>query len=150
MPSSALAQRTPANAAQKLRILVETSSVRLPLVVRGSNVYLTDIDRALEASIGNAVISIKRDLATRNTQSYVLFVEIIEAYADYSAGVLTVRLATRVTLREKLGNRYVAQTHAHASNTAAVPPINGSEVVLKCIDSMGIQLSGWLSGIALN
>ena len=150
MPTSALTQRSPANAAQKLRIVVETSSVRLPLVVHGSNIYLTDIDQALEASIANAVQPTKNDLSVRNAHSYVLVVEIIEAHADFSAGLLTVRLVTRVTLREKLGNTYVAQTHAHASDSAAVVPAHGSDVALKCIDSMGSQLSGWLSGMALN
>ena len=150
MPTNALTQRSPANAAQKLRIVVETSSVRLPLIVHGSNIYLADIDRALEGSIANAAQPIKNDLSARNAQSYVLFVEIIEAHADVSAGLLTVRLVTRVTLREKLGNTYVAQTHAHASNSEAVTPAHGSEVALKCIDSMGAQLSGWLSGMTLN
>jgi hypothetical protein len=150
MPNNVLSQRSPANAAQQLRIVIETSSVRLPLAVNGSNIYLADIDRALEASMGNAAQSIKRDLSARNAQSYVLIVEIIEAHADFSAGVLTVRLATRVTLRQKLGNTYIAQTHAHARNSAPASPPQGSEVVLKCIDSMGAQLSGWLSGMTLN
>ncbi len=150
MPTRVVLRPPLANAEQKLRVVVETSSVRLPLAVYGSNIYLADIDRALEASIATAAQPIKNDLSARNAKSYVLLVEIIEAHADYSAGLLTVRLATRVTLRERLGNTYIAQTHAHASNTLAVSPANGSQVVLKCIDSIGIQLSGWLSGIALN
>jgi len=132
-----------------LRLAVDTTSSHLPLVVAGAKVAFGDVDRALEQSIERALAASIEDLARRRTRALGLSVELVEARAEYAHDRLIVHLAVRATLRENAGNLYLAQTHAHASSSAVVSAEHGAKVVLDCTDSIGRQLSGWLSGMDL-
>jgi hypothetical protein len=135
--------------ARPLRIAVDATSTHLPLAVTGAAVAYGDVDRALELAIEHALESTAQDLARRNAQQLGLAVELVEAHAEYSHDRLVVRLAVRATLRENVGNVYLAQTHAHSSASAVLPVERGAKVVLDCTDSIGHQLSGWLGGMDL-
>jgi hypothetical protein len=132
-----------------LRVAVDATSTHLPLPVSGANVAYGDVDRALAQAIEQALATTTKDLEQRSAKPVGLAVELVEARAEYAHDRLVVRMAVRATLRENSGNVYLAQTHAHASASAVLPPERGAPVVLECADSISHQLSGWLAGMEL-
>jgi L-asparaginase II len=138
-----------AEASPPLRVAVDTTSTHLPLVVSGASIAYGDVDRALARAVEHALDPTLAELARRNARKLDLSVELLEARAEWTQDRVTVRLAVRATLRENAGNVYLAQTHAHASASAAVPAEHGAQVVLDCTDSIGRKLSGWLTGMDL-
>jgi hypothetical protein len=131
---------------ETLRVQVDATSAHLPLAVTGSNAVYTDVDRALDRSVESAVAALAAELGTLRAQQLELFVELVEAQAEYSDATLVVRMVVRATLRDKLGNSYLAQTYARWSASAHVAPEVGAKIVLDCTDAIGSQLSGWLAG----
>jgi hypothetical protein len=140
---------TEAEASPPLRVAVDTTSAQLPLAVSGASIAYGDVDQALTCAVERALEPTLRELARRHAQQLGLSVELLEARAASTHDGLIVRLAVRATLRENAGNVYLAQTHAHANASAAVPAERGAQVVLDCTDSIGRQLSGWLAGMDL-
>jgi hypothetical protein len=141
--------RAPAPPAGVLKIDLDTTSVHLPLRVDGARVTFTDVDRALTQSLQNALRPFTLNLGERHAAPLALFVELIDAHADYAQERLVVRMTVRATLRERSGNSYVAQTHAHFSSSGATTPERGAPIALSCSDAIAGQLSGWLSGMDL-
>jgi hypothetical protein len=135
--------------ASPLRVVIDATTTHLPLAVAGANVAYGDVDRALARAVEHALETTSQDLARRNARQLGLAVDLVEAHAEYSHDRLVVRMTVRATLRETLGNVYLAQTHAHSSASAVVAAESGARVVLDCTDSIGHQLSGWLSGMEL-
>jgi hypothetical protein len=140
---------TEAEASPPLRVAVDTTSAHLPLAVSGASVAYGDVDRALARAVERALEPTLSDLTRRNAHKLTLSVELVEAHAEATRDRLIVRLAVRATLRENAGNVYLAQTHAHANASAAVPAEHGAPVVLDCVDSIGLKLAGWLGGMDL-
>lgn len=145
LPARSLAQ----HAETPVTVAVDATSVRLPMRVSGTSVTYGDVDRALSRSIETAIARALPKLRLGSGQRLSLFVEILEARAEYGDGRLVITLDTRATLRRVSGNTYVAQTHAHARHSGHVKVAHGSPVIIACIDSIATQLSGWLLGLDL-
>ncbi len=133
-----------------LGVDVESTSVKLPLPVNGTDVAYRDVDRALANSVEHATTDRAATLFAEQKHAYQLFVELVDAHADYAADRLVVRLAVRATFRRATGNVYIAQTHARCAISELVPPESGAAVVRRCADSIGRDLDRWLSGIELH
>jgi hypothetical protein len=58
-----------------------------------------------------------------------------------------VNLGVRATLRNRVDNAYVAQTHAYCQEAGLVPPERGAPILYSCMAQLGRELSGWLGGI---
>src|SRR5689334_5984090 len=80
-----------------LTVVVDTASVRLPMSVAGAAIAYADVDRVLEEAVYSAALPA---IARRSGRRYQLFVELVEARAEYSGGRLVVELTTRATLRD--------------------------------------------------
>ncbi len=150
LPPSGTAASVSARTEDTLQIQVNTSSVRLPLRVAGADAAFTDVDRALHAAVQRALASTRQQMAVGNAQSYSLYVELIGARAEVSSGRITVQLTVRATLRQRKGNAYVAQTHAHANRSGAYEASLGVDTVARCADAIGVELQGWISGMQLS
>lgn len=135
--------------ASPLRVTIDATNAHLPLSVAGANVAYGDVDHALAGSVERATRPLVAELARRNARPLELAIEIVEAHADEEQGRLLVRMSVRATLRERAGNTYVAQTHAHASTSAVVPADHGGKAVLEVTDSLGDKLAGFLAGLDL-
>src|SRR5262249_3594965 len=129
-----------------LEVRVDATGARLPMAVIGSNIVFTDVDRALEQSIRDALASPSPTGATTDARPLELFVEIIEPQGGHTSDRLVVRMIVRATLREKSGNSYVAQTHARSSTSGPLGPDRGAGLVRRCTDEIGGHLAGWLAG----
>lgn len=132
-----------------LRVQVDASAVHLPLRAIGSHIAFIDVDSAVDAAVERATMATKRQLTQSGSQSHTLLVEIVEARAEVASDQLLVQLNVRATLRQKTGNVFVAQTHAHAICTGPLAESNGSQVVRDCAESVALQLRGWLTGFSL-
>jgi len=147
---SGTAQSVSARTEDALQIQVNTSSVHLPLRVAGAGTAFTDVDRALYAAVERALASTRQRVAVGNAQSYSLYVELIGARAEVNSGRITVQLTVRATLRQRKGNAYVGQTHAHANRSGAYESSLGVDTVARCADAIGTELQGWISGMQLS
>jgi hypothetical protein len=119
------------------------------VTVSGSHVGYTDVDRLLGRSIVTALAPIETRAAT-GPRRFTLSVELTDARAEYSGGRLVIGLTARATLRDRTGNTYLAQTHAHANASRALPPEHGGTVAVACANAIGEQLAGWLLGFDLS
>jgi len=128
-----------------LTVIVDSASVRLPVTVAGAAVAYADVDRVLE----DAVLSASLPAIARRggERRYELFVEIVEARAEYSGGRLVFELTTRATLRDRNGNTYIAQTHARSRASRTVPPEGGASEVRTVAETIGTELAGWILGL---
>ncbi len=127
---------------------IDVTSVHLPLAVSGANVAYSDVDRALGRSIARETAGFEGRWGSAG-RPLELDVELIEAHAEYAGGRLVVRLTTRSTLRDRAGNRYIAQTYARGSDSATVVVDQGGAVVRSATDAVGRRLAGWLAGLDL-
>ncbi|HEY2409024.1 MAG TPA: hypothetical protein VGI10_23630 [Polyangiaceae bacterium] len=138
------------NGASVLRIDVDTTSTHLPLGVSGARLAYRDVDRALEQSLEKALTPELGRLAERHPQKLVLFVELVEAHAEYAHDRLVVELGVRATLRERAGNVHLAQTHAHHAASTTSAPEHGAPAVVECTEAISAALADWLAGIDLH
>jgi len=136
-------------APRPIEVTVDATTVRLPLVVSGANVAFGDVDRALARSIDQALAAASPKFSLPPGLHLELQVELIDVHGEYSRGRLVIGMAARATLRQRKGNAYVAQTHAHSTASAHVSAARGAPAVLACTDSIARQLSGWLLGLEL-
>jgi hypothetical protein len=122
-----------------LTVSLNATSVRLPLVVSGASVAYADVDRALHRSIEVATLTVAHQEIRPPGEPLEPHVELVEARADYSRDRLIVELPVRATLRQRAGNTYVAQTHAHSSASAVVAPERGARAVLTARTRLAIS-----------
>jgi hypothetical protein len=130
-----------------IEIQIDTTSARLPLVVAGSDVAFTDVDRALDESVAQAMSEPPGALAMQRAHQLRLLVELVETRAERAGERLVVHMLARATLREASGNAYVAQTQVLSSASGSVDGDRGAKVVRDCTDDLGSKLSGWIAGI---
>jgi hypothetical protein len=145
MPSPARPLPSVEHTENVLRVQLDTSSIRLPLHLSGTNVAFTDMDRALRSAIEQAITRPRTH--PFNTAAHTLHVELLGAQAEASAGRIVVSLFVRATLRRKNGNAFVAQTHAHATQSGSYTSSNGVDAVINCASTIGAELEGWVSGL---
>jgi len=144
-PNAALTAAPP-----PIAVVLDATTVPLPLGVKGAGVSFGDVDRALLRSVEQAVAAASPRLTLPPGSHLELQVELVDGRAEYSRGQLVVVLAARATLRHRKGNTYVAQTHAHATASAHSPPEHGASAVLACTDKIATDLTGWLLGLELH
>jgi hypothetical protein len=138
-----------APSASALYVDVAVASVRLPLEVSGGSIAYRDVDLALSRSLERALAPQLAQL-TDKRQHLALQVELVEARAEYAHERLIVELGVRATLRDRQGNVYLAQSHAHHAASLTVAPEQGAPAVLECTDAIGSDLAGWLAGVDLH
>jgi hypothetical protein len=109
-----------------------------PLPVAGVDVAFADLARAL----GHAVLR-----AVEPYRNGVLTVELVRANADYNSARLSVSLVVRATLRNRVGNDFIATTTQVCHDGAIVDPEAGAPVLWSCMARIGRELAGWLAGV---
>ncbi len=126
-----------------LEVLSHAAGVRDPLELHHGHVVYSGIDAPLVHSIANAMLPWARTTST----AHQLIVELTAADARLIAGRVQVTLAVRATMRERSGNRYVAQTQTHCQEKALFSDGNGAPAFYRCMTRIGGDLAGWAGGI---
>jgi hypothetical protein len=135
---------TPNNA---LEVVTKATAVPDPLPVTGSGVWYSDLEPALGHSVSSATVPWAAQHRDSNPSGWTLLVELTQAQAEWKDGRLRVAFNVRATLRTRVGNNYLAQTHANCTQAGLVPADQGAPIVFTCMQRIGRDLSGWLGGL---
>ena len=119
-------------------VVPRLAGARDPLPVSGSDVAFADLAKAL----GHAVLR-----AAAPYHDGILTVDLVRADAEYNDARLSVSLAVRATLRNRVGNDIIATTTAVCHDGAIVNPDAGTPVLWSCMARIGRDLAGWLADV---
>jgi hypothetical protein len=135
-----------------LEVVTRSTAVRDPMPLQGSGIVYGDV----EAALGYAVSSAASPWADAHRKhrtgkvGWQLFVEIINAEADYTQGRVVFSVGVRATLRARAGNVYLGQTAASCRQGGIVAPDQGAPIIYRCMTEVGHDLAGWLDGVNLD
>lgn len=135
-----------------LRVVTRSTAVHDPLPMRGSDTTYSDVESALGYAVASATVpwaNQHRDHPA-SRDGWQLFVEIINADAEYQGGRVIFSLGVRATLHARAGNVYLAQTQASCRQGGMAPPEESGPVMYKCMMEIGRELDGWLDGVDLD
>lgn len=141
---------SPANV--PLEVVTRSTAVRDPLPVRKTDVVYADVEAALGHAVSSSTVpwadSHRRSVG--GSEGWQLFVEIINADAEYDEGRVIFSVGVRATLRNRAGNVYLAQTQTSCRQGGIVPPSKGAPIMYRCMMEVGHDLAGWLGGVDLD
>jgi hypothetical protein len=130
-----------------LEVVTRSTAVKDPLIVAGSDVSYADLEGALGHAITTATIPWAEEHVAQRPGGWQLFVEVIEAKAEFDSGRLIITMNTRATLRTRQDHDYLAQTQAPCREAGLTIPEKGAPVVYSCMSRIGRDLAGWLGGV---
>ncbi|GAC1357243.1 MAG: hypothetical protein NVS3B10_13380 [Polyangiales bacterium] len=130
-----------------LEVVTKSTAVPDPLPVDGTELYYADLEPALGHAVSSATAPWAADNRDKRPAGWSLLVELTQARAEWHDGRLRIALNVRATLRTRVGNNYLAQTHANCSQAGLVPASDGAGVVFTCMQRIGRDLAGWLGGV---
>jgi hypothetical protein len=128
-------------------VVTRSTAVKDPLVVVGTDVAYADLEGALGHAITTATIPWAEEHVAERPGGWQLFVEVIEAKAEFDGGRLIVTMNTRATLRTRGDHDYLAQTQAPCREAGLTIPEKGAPVVYSCMSRIGRDLASWLGGV---
>ncbi len=130
-----------------LEVVTKSTAIPDPLPVNGTKVYYGELEPALGHAVSSAAVPWADLHRKQRPEGWQLLVELTQASAEYKDGRLMIALNVRATLRTRVGNIYLAQTHANCSQAGLVPADQGAPIVYTCMSRIGRDLSGWLGGL---
>lgn len=135
-----------------LQVVTQSTAVRDPMPLRGTEIVYGDVEAALGHAISSAAAEWAEGHRTHRTGKvgWQLFVEITNSDADYVEGRVIFSVGVRATLRARAGNVYLAQTQASCRQGGIVRPDEGAPIVYRCMTEVGHDLAGWLDGVNLD
>ena len=135
-----------------LEVVTRSTAVRDPLPLRNTYVVYGDIEAALGYAVSSATVpwAASHRRGTTTKEGWQLFVEIINADAQYEGGRVIFSVGARATLRGRAGNVYLAQTQTSCRQGGIAPPDKGGPIMYRCMMEVGRDLAGWLEGVDLD
>jgi hypothetical protein len=130
-----------------LEVVTKSTAVPDPLPVDGTDYWYSDLEPALGHAVSSATAPWAAQERNVLPSGWTLLVELTQAHAEWKDGRLRVAFNVRATLRTRVGNNYLAQTHANCTQAGLVPADQGAPVVFTCMQRIGRDLSGWLGGL---
>jgi hypothetical protein len=134
-----------------LEVVTRSTAVHDPLPLRKTKVAYGDVEAGLGYAVSSATTawaaSHRRGSTTKD--GWQLFVEIVNADAEYDEGRVIVSVGVRATLRSRAGNVYLAQTQTSCRQGGIVRPDGGAPIMYRCMMEVGHDLAGWLEGVDL-
>lgn len=130
-----------------LEVVTKSTAVPDPLPVDGTDVWYSDLEPALGHAVSSATAPWAAAQRERLPSGWTILVELTQARAEWRDGRLRVAFNVRATLRTRVGNNYLAQTHANCTQAGLVPADEGAPIVFTCMQRIGRDLGGWLGGL---
>lgn len=128
-----------------LEVVTRSTSVRDPLPITGSGVVYADFEAALGHAVSSAAVPWADKNAGRRPGGWQLFVEVIQAEADYDGTRLIVSMSVRATLRQRVGGDHIGQTEVACRDGGLVDADKGAAVLYRCMTTIGRDLTSWLA-----
>ncbi|HEY2514442.1 MAG TPA: hypothetical protein VGI39_26440 [Polyangiaceae bacterium] len=135
-----------------LEVVTRSTAVRDPLPLRSTGIVYGDVEAALGHAISSSTVpwAASHRKAAGSKDGWQLFVEVINADAQYEAGRVIFSVGVRATLRSRAGNVYLAQTQTSCRQGGIVQPDKGAPIMYRCMMEVGHDLAGWLEGVDLD
>jgi hypothetical protein len=135
-----------------LEVVTRSTAVRDPLPLRRTDVVYGDVEAALGYAVSSATVpwAAGHRRGPTSKDGWQLFVEIINADAQYEGGRVIFSVGARATLRSRAGNVYLAQTQTSCRQGGIAPPDKGAPIMYRCMMEVGHDLAGWLEGVDLD
>ncbi len=130
-----------------LEVTTHSAAVPDPLPVRHSTIAYSQVESALGHAVSSAAVPWAEAHRDKRPDGWQLQVELISASVEQREARLIVMLSVRATLRTRVGNVYLAQTHAHCVQAGLVEAKDGASVMYACMNHIGRDLAGWLGGV---
>lgn len=143
--SSAGIPITRPNGAVPMEVVTRSTSVRDPLPVTGAGVSYADFEGALGYAVSSATVPWAAKNKDRRPGGWQLFVEVIQAEAEYDGARMIVTIGVRATLRQRVGGEHIGQTETACRDGGIVPADRGGAVLYRCMTRIGRDLAGWLA-----
>jgi hypothetical protein len=136
--------RTPSGAVP-LEVVTRSTAVRDPFPVSGASVVYNDFEAALGVAVSSAAVPWADKNRGRRPGGWQLFVEVIQAEAEYEGGRMLVTIGVRATLRTRVGTEHIGQTETACRDGGLVAPDRGAPVLYRCMMRIGTDLTSWLA-----
>jgi len=130
-----------------LEIIVSLAGGSDPLPVRGGRVDYGGLGSATGRAIAAAAAPWAERHRSERAGGWQMVVEIIRSEAETHAGLMTVEMEARVTMRGSLGQIHLGQTRGYCKVSDLASESEGARIVFRCLDRMARDLAGWLEGI---
>jgi hypothetical protein len=143
--SSAGIPLTRPTGAVPLEVVTRSTSVRDPLPISGTGVVYADFEAALGYAVSSATVPWADKNKGRRPGGWQLFVEVIQAEAEYEGGRMIVTIGVRATLRQRVGGDHIGQTETACRDGGLVPADQGAAILYRCMTRIGRDLTGWLA-----
>src|SRR5688572_11591968 len=143
--SSAGIPITRPNGAVPMEVVTRSTSVRDPLPVSGTGIVYGDFEGALGYAVSSATVPWAAKNKDRRPGGWQLFVEVIQADAEYDGVRMIVTIGVRATLRQRVGGEHIGQTETACRDGGIVPADRGGAVLYRCMTRIGRDLAGWLA-----
>lgn len=127
--------------------VITRSSVPDPLPLDGGRARYGDLEVSLGHAVATAAVAWADAHRGQRPDGWQLLVELAQARAQRSDGVITVALNVRATLRTRAGHVYLGQTQAHCKEHGVAAPDRAAPIFYGCMMSVGRELAGWLGGV---
>jgi hypothetical protein len=128
-----------------LEVVTRSTSVRDPLPVSGSGIVYGDFEAALGHAVSSAAAPWADKHKARRPEGWQLFVEVIQAEAEYDGGRMIVTIGVRATLRTRVGGAHLGQTETACRDGGLVNADGGAPVLYRCMTRIGRDLTSWLA-----
>lgn len=128
-----------------LEVVTRSTSVRDPLPISGTGIVYADFEAALGFAVSTAAAPWADKNQGRRPGGWQLFVEVIQAEAEYDGGRMIVTIGVRATLRQRVGGDHIGQTETACRDGGLVSAEQGAPVLYRCMTRIGRDLASWLS-----
>lgn len=128
-----------------MEVVTRSTSVRDPLPVSGAGIVYGDFEGALGYAVSSATVPWAAKNKDRRPGGWQLFVEVIQAEAEYDGARMIVTIGVRATLRQRVGGEHIGQTETACRDGGIVAADAGGPVLYRCMTRIGRDLAGWLA-----
>ena len=128
-----------------VEVVTRSTSVRDPLPISGTGVVYADFEAALGFAVSTAVAPWADKNQGRRPGGWQLFVEVIQAEAEYDGARMIVTIGVRATLRQRVGGDHIGQTETACRDGGLVAAEQGAPVLYRCMTRIGRDLASWLA-----
>ena len=131
-----------------LDVVTKLAGAQDPLRVQGTSWQFSELEHAVGRAVTTGAAAWAETHRAERDGGWQIQVDLIKSDAALVDGQVRTSLGVRATLRAVVGQVYLAQTQVFCQTAgAAKTEAEGRDVVWRCINGLGRNVSGWLDGV---